>query len=154
MKRFLKSTTIWTPVWMITLLVFIMTLIYVPTFTSMMTNMEELPVLIINEDQGAELQDQKVNFGKNIETALIESAESNILEWQNIASRDEAMDLLNTGKAVAAVVIPADYSDSVQTLKTGLVSNLSGLETASFEVIINEASGSYGSNNSGSNRSC
>lgn len=141
MKRFLKSTTIWTPVWMITLLVFIMTLIYVPTFTSMMTNMEELPVLIINEDQGAELQDQKVNFGNNIETALIESAESNTLEWQNIASRDEAMELLNTGKDVAAVVIPADYSESLQTLKTGLVSNLSGLEAVSFEVIINEASG-------------
>ena len=141
MKRFFKTTSMWTPVWMVSILAFVMALIYVPTFSNMLTNIEELPVVIVNEDQGGMLQNENSNLGRNVEAALLESSEIKTLKWTNLDTREAAMDLLNSGKAVAALIIPTNYTESIETLEKGLLGNQSGTKTANIEVVLNEASG-------------
>ena len=142
MKRFFNNINMWTPVWMVAILAFVMTLIYVPTFSNMLKNIEELPVVVVNEDLGGTFHDEEIiNLGLDAETALLETTDVKTLKWTNTDTREEAMGLLNSGKAVAALVIPKNYTESIETIENGLLANLSGIEAANVEIIVNEASG-------------
>ncbi len=141
MKRFFNNRDMWTPIWVVSILVLTMVLIYVPTFSNIIGNIKDLPVLVVNEDRGGKIKNEPVNMGDMIESNLLNSAETKTLDWSSAQTKQEAYELLNSGKAVAAIIIPKNYSESVVRVKKGLLFNQSGLKAASMETIVNEASG-------------
>ena len=49
MKRFFNNRDMWTPIWVVSILVLTMVLIYVPTFSNIIGNIKDLPVLVIKQ---------------------------------------------------------------------------------------------------------
>ena len=97
MKRFFNNRDMWTPIWVVSILVLTMVLIYVPTFSNIIGNIKDLPVLVVNEDRGGKIKNEPVNMGDMIESNLLNSAETKTLDWSSAQTKQEAYELLNSG---------------------------------------------------------
>ncbi|WP_042149743.1 YhgE/Pip domain-containing protein [Paucisalibacillus sp. EB02] len=73
---------------------------------------EQIPIGIVNEDEGAIVRDQEIHVGDE----LVESLKENkSMGWQFV-HRNEAMDRLEYGDYYAVIVIPKNFSESLGTV--------------------------------------
>jgi len=72
-------------------------------------NIAATKVVIANLDQGTTETGQ---LGKTIENALSGKNLSGIMEVSTVASQEQALQMVNSGSAGAAIIIPADFSKS------------------------------------------
>lgn len=122
---------------------FVMTFAYLGAFTDPEGNTNSLPLLLVNEDTGAEQNGQPVNFGQVLQDLTLNSqAETSLVEWQLLNRRDDAVDRLRSNRAFAAVVIPSDYSQRLVDLQASLPAPK---QAAEIEVLTNPGSGSIAS---------
>jgi YhgE/Pip-like protein len=96
--------------------------IVIPTdYTKNLTSIaspSEIPIAVVNEDQGAEMNGQPVRLGEEV-TRRITSPDSpapGFVQWTRLDDSDEAKVGLESGEYYAAIVIPADYSQSLASL--------------------------------------
>ncbi|HEY6712844.1 MAG TPA: hypothetical protein VI055_11300, partial [Rubrobacter sp.] len=71
-----------------------------------------IPIAVVVEDQGAEINGRPVKLGEEV-AARITSSDSpapNFVHWARLADRDKAIRGLESGEYYAAIVIPKDYS--------------------------------------------
>lgn len=72
----------------------------------------DLPVGIVNEDQGAVIRDKEIDVGKE----LVESLKDNkSMDW-HFTDRTDAMDKVEFGDYYAVVIIPEDFSEQLATV--------------------------------------
>ncbi len=78
----------------------------------------ELPIAIVNEDEGAEMQGKPTNLGEEVVKRITgpESPAPSFVEWKQLDSRKTALDQLSKGEAYATIVIPKDYSKSLANM--------------------------------------
>src|SRR5690625_3758507 len=69
-------------------------------------NTENVAVAIVNEDEGTEVEGEKVNVGDEVVTSL---KDNNQLGWQFV-DREEADQGLRKGDYYASIIIPANFS--------------------------------------------
>ena len=74
-----------------------------------------LPVALVNEDRGAILGGEKVDFGgRVVENATApDSPAADAVEWARPEGRAEALEGLGRKEYYGAIVIPADYSEKI-----------------------------------------
>ena len=96
--------------------------IVIPTdYTEKLTSIArppEIPIAVVNEDQGAEMKGQPVKLGEQV-TGRITSPDSpapGFVQWTRLDDSDEAKKGLESGEYYAAIVIPADYSERLASL--------------------------------------
>jgi YhgE/Pip-like protein len=96
--------------------------IVIPTdYTEKLTGIAsppEIPIAVVNEDQGAEMNGQPVKLGEEV-TRRITSPDSpapGFVQWARLDDSDEAKKGLESGEYYAAIVIPADYSQRLASL--------------------------------------
>ncbi|WNS46807.1 ABC transporter permease [Paenibacillus sp. MMS20-IR301] len=103
------------------LIVFIFSL---TLFPSVKVQPKNLPIAIVNEDQGIEIPDQaKMNFGQtiidNIQKASVPGAgEEPAVKWVPVDSLERVQQGLNDQEYYAALVIPADFSTKQASLSS------------------------------------
>ncbi|BCB38101.1 phage infection protein [Bacillus cereus] len=101
------------------LVVFIFSLTLFPTVQPQSKN---LPIAIVNEDQGVEIPNQpKMNMGKTIvdnmkKTSKLE--EEPAVKWVEVKNKEAVQKGLNNQEYYAALVIPKDFSTKQASLRT------------------------------------
>ncbi|WP_179884896.1 YhgE/Pip domain-containing protein [Bacillus sp. AFS015802] len=73
---------------------------------------DQLPVGIVNEDEGATLRDQNINIGEDLVKELKKNDDMN---WQFV-DRKKAMDRVEYGEYFAVIIIPRDFSNKLATV--------------------------------------
>jgi YhgE/Pip-like protein len=101
------------------LVVFIFSLTLFPTVQPQPKN---LPIAIVNEDQGVEIPNQaKMNMGQTIVDTMKKSAKSDeepAVKWVEVKNKEAVQKGLNNQEYYAALVIPKDFSAKQASLRT------------------------------------
>jgi len=145
MKRFLKTKSMWTPVWMVSALMIIMAVIYIPIFSKATPNVQNFPIVIINEDEGGKVDGQKIDMGKLISTNIASSKDSTAIKWKTASNKEAGLAILEDNKAYAALIIPKNYTKSMLQLQGQLLQNKKHTKQAELELIVNKAGGQFAS---------
>ena len=77
-----------------------------------------IPIAVVVEDQGAEMNGQPVELGEKV-AGRITSSDSpapDIVQWTRLDDRDKTINGLESGEYYAAIVIPKDYSQRLASL--------------------------------------
>ncbi|WP_214328185.1 YhgE/Pip domain-containing protein [Bacillus paranthracis] len=101
------------------LVVFIFSLTLFPTVQPQPKN---LPIAIVNEDQGVEIPDQpKMNMGQTIVDNMKKTSKSEeepAVKWIEVKNEETLQNGLNNQEYYAALVIPKDFSTKQASLRT------------------------------------
>lgn len=91
-------------------------------FPSVQPQPENLPIAIVNEDEGMEIANQpKVNMGKSIVNMIQKSSkteEESAVNWVEVKSIEAVQKGLDNKKYYASLVIPKDFSAKQASLRT------------------------------------
>lgn len=107
-------------------------------FPSVQPQPKNLPIALVNEDQGVELPNQpKLNMGETIVDMIIKTSETSTEEepavkWVEVESNEEVQKGLDNQKYYAALVIPKDFSAKQASLRTPTPSS------PEVEILINQ----------------
>ncbi|MFF0430681.1 YhgE/Pip domain-containing protein [Streptomyces sp. NPDC004327] len=91
------------------LVTMVLALLYLGGILSPNDNLHHLPIAVVDQDRGA--------LGKEITGSLGKAAPEGHVQWRT-AGPAEAQDMLASGKVYGALVVPADFTASVQALTT------------------------------------
>lgn len=101
------------------LVVFIFSLMLFPTVQPQPKN---LPIAIVNEDQGVEIPNQpKMNMGQTIVDNMKKTSKSEeepAVKWVEVKDKESVQRGLNNQEYYAALVIPKDFSTKQASLRT------------------------------------
>ncbi|KZE07635.1 putative membrane protein [Bacillus mycoides] len=101
------------------LVVFIFSLTLFPT---VQPKPENLPIAIVNEDQGVEIPNQpKMNMGQTIVDNMKKTSKSDeepAVKWVEVKNKEAVQKGLNNQEYYAALVIPKDFSTKQASLRT------------------------------------
>ena len=101
------------------LVVFIFSLTLFPTVQPKPKN---LPIAIVNEDQGVEIPNQaKMNMGQTIVDTIKKTSKSDeepAVKWVEVKNKESVQTGLNNQEYYAALVIPKDFSVKQASLRT------------------------------------
>jgi len=80
----------------------------------------EIPIAVVNEDQGADLNGQPVELGNEVEDRITspDSPAPDFVQWTRLDDSDEAKKGLESGEYYGAIVIPDDYSQRLASLSS------------------------------------
>ena len=88
-----------------------------------------IKVAVVTEDNGAEVEGQKVNLGEN----LIDGLKNNKnLDWQFVSNKQEAEEGVRIGDYYASIVIPKNFSEDLTSVSRGFP------KKATIEYTVNE----------------
>ncbi|MFC5559414.1 YhgE/Pip domain-containing protein [Ureibacillus thermophilus] len=93
-------------------------------FPSVQPQSKNLPIAIVNEDEGVEIPNQPtMNMGQTIVDMIQESTastkdEDSVVKWIEVKSNEEVQKGLDDQKYYAALVIPKDFSVKLASLQT------------------------------------
>ncbi|MET8165942.1 DUF3533 domain-containing protein [Streptomyces sp. NPDC005329] len=121
------------------LLALLLSLLYMGGVVSPQSDLHDLPIALVNGDTGKPPTGQKQNLGTQVAAAITSDSTSDTADWRQL-TRAQAQDELDSGKVYGALLIPADFTDSVTAL-TGAKATARPTMT----VLTNPAKGSLGS---------
>ena len=109
----LRVKAVWiTPIVLASVLIALMTLIYVGSVVDPLAHLSGLPVLVVNEDAGAALGGTQLNLGHEVTDALEHTkAVSNALSLRNV-TLTKATAEMNRNAAYTTIVIGKDFTRS------------------------------------------
>ncbi|PGZ12558.1 YhgE/Pip domain-containing protein [Bacillus cereus] len=91
-------------------------------FPSVQPQPKNLPIAIVNEDQGVEIPNQaKLNMGQTIVDMIKKSSKTDeepAVKWIEVKDTESVQKGLNNRKYYAALVIPSDFSAKQASLRT------------------------------------
>ncbi|MBA2534744.1 MAG: DUF3533 domain-containing protein [Rubrobacter sp.] len=78
----------------------------------------EIPIAVVNEDAGAEMNGQPVNLGEEVEGRITspDSPAPSFVQWTKVAGLEEGRKGLESGEYYAAIVVPEDYSQRLASM--------------------------------------
>lgn len=125
------------------LLIVLISLIYVGSVVNPTAHLSDLPVLVVNEDHGATVDGQPLDVGAQVTSALEGSTKvTSRLELRSM-SLAGAQHRMDQGKAYAAIVIPADFTQSLVQVY-GLSGDASDIGLPTVTLLTNQRSGTLG----------
>ncbi|HDZ1858643.1 TPA: DUF3533 domain-containing protein, partial [Bacillus anthracis] len=114
-----KNKLLWLSPVVALLVVFIFSLTLFPT---VQPNPKNLPIAIVNEDQGVEIPNQpKMNMGQTIVDNMKKTSKSEkepAIKWVEVKNKESVQKGLNKQEYYAALVIPKDFSTKQASLRT------------------------------------
>jgi YhgE/Pip-like protein len=116
--RVLASPRVWLIIAGVTAVLALIYFAYLAAAASSEENLKDLPIALVNEDEGADLGGKEVNFGDRIveKVTAPDSPAADTVEWANLGDRDEALKGIGNDEYYGAIVIPADYSERISSL--------------------------------------
>ncbi|MFE7532109.1 YhgE/Pip family protein [Kitasatospora sp. NPDC057542] len=124
------------------LLSFVLSLLYLGANNDPVGSMKDLPIAVVNADQGTKIAGQQVNLGEQITPQITQAADlKGKVAWKQV-DRRTADELLAKDKVFGALVIPEDFSASVAALAGPLQHEP---HPPTMTVLTNPGAGSFGS---------
>ncbi|MEU3792324.1 DUF3533 domain-containing protein [Streptomyces fructofermentans] len=120
------------------LLAFLLSLLYMGGVVSPGRELHDLPIGLVNADDGEPPPGQRQNVGTQLARAIA-SGTSDKAAWR-VLTRAQAQDQLDTGRIYGALVIPEDFTATVTALTTADAST-----RPTLTVLTNPGKGSLGS---------
>lgn len=99
------------------LLALLLSLLYMGGIVNPNRDLHDLPIALVNSDTGKPPAGQKQNLGTQVAAAIGADTAGGKAEWRTL-TRAQAQEQLDSGKVYGALVIPADFTDSVTALTT------------------------------------
>ena len=137
-KQLLKSKLVWASVGVSLVMAMLMAFSYLGAFLDPADNTHNLPLVVVNADQGLKVGQQNLNYGQQLLDKLSGPQASDAIQWNILSSRDEALNGLKQDKYYAAVIIPADYTAHLAALSSQSITT-----PAQIEILTNPAAGTY-----------
>ncbi len=137
MKKLLKVSSTWMPIWIIAILMLCMISIYLPVFGGTSPRLTDFPLIIVDEDEGI----SSFITGKEIADHLIKKQDGHTFSWKVAANKEAAIQELKNNQAYGALVIPTDYSKEIIELRDALLTGKTEVKPAHLELLINEGGG-------------
>lgn len=139
----LRHPLAWAFVAVAALLAFVTTFSYLGGFVDPAGNMHNMPLAIVNEDAGASVAGQRLNFGDEVLRAVLAPNPQlgDGVRWTVLPSRGDALGRLGSDRDYAAIVVPQDFSARV----AALASPAPDSQLAQIEILTNPASGGIAS---------
>lgn len=115
--QLLRVRAVWiTPLLITSILIALITVIYVGSVADPVASLRGLPVLVVNGDQGTTVGSQHVNLGQQVVSALDHSPSvSGHLSLDSVSLAQAQADM-DRGAGYATIVIPAGFTNSVLAL--------------------------------------
>jgi len=114
----LRRPTLWLlPTVLTGLLALLLSLLYMGGIVNPNRELHDLPIALVNADTGKPLTGQQQNLGTQIVRSIATDTSSDKADWRQL-TRAQAQDELDSGKVYGALVVPADFTDSVAALTT------------------------------------
>jgi YhgE/Pip-like protein len=141
----LKVPAVWAaPVLLVSVLIFLVTLIYLGSLVDPASHLRSLPVLTVNEDHGTSTPSGRVDLGQQVVAALTQSpAVSTRLSLQP-ATLAQAKAQMSIGNAYAVIVIPRGFTRSVLALYDGRTSAGQAPSAPVIQLLTNPRAGGLG----------
>ena len=113
--RLFASPRVWLAIVSVAAVLALIYVAYLAAVVSPEENLDDLPIALVNEDEGAELAGEKVDFGNRVveNVTAPDSPAKGTVEWARPNSREEALDGLGRKEYYGAIVIPTDYSERI-----------------------------------------
>ena len=144
-SRLLKIRAVWiVPVMLTSVLIFLMTLIYVGSVVDPLAHLHGLPALVVDEDVGANVLSKQVDIGQEVVSALEHAtAVSSRLALDSL-TLSQAKARMDVDGAYATIVIPRDFSASTLALYGVGPSAGGGAAIPTIQLLTNPRAGSIG----------
>jgi YhgE/Pip-like protein len=139
LKLSIASARAWTLVTLVGAAIAFITFCLLGALLSPMENTHNLPVALVNGDQGVTAGNAQMNMGNEIVKRLTAPQQTDTLKWYVIADRETAFTGVRQNKYYAALVIPADYSASLMAIGAQ-----TGAKPATIEILTNPAGPTLG----------
>ena len=111
-----KSKLLWFAPIVAILLLVIFSLAFYPAFNP---KPKQIPIAVVNNDKGIDIQSNKVNIGKTIEDKLMDS-DSDTIKWIKVDKESDIKKGLNDNKYYGAAIFNKDFSKNAMS-KTQLI---------------------------------
>ncbi|WP_411103067.1 YhgE/Pip domain-containing protein [Streptomyces sp. cmx-4-9] len=121
------------------LLALLLSLLYMGGIVNPQADLDDLPIALVDEDAGQPPPRQQQNLGAQITAAIAADPAGGKAGWR-VLTRAQAQDQLDSGKVYGALVVPADFTDSVTALTTS-----GATRRPALTVLTNPGKGSLGS---------
>ena len=118
--RVLASPRVWLIIAGVAAVLALIYFAYLAAVASPEENLKDLPIALVNEDEGGKLGGEEVDLGDRVVENVTDpdSPAADTVEWARLGGRDEAMEGIANDEYYGAIVIPADYSERI----SGIVS--------------------------------
>ena len=139
--QLLRNKRVWIfPILVLSVLVVLMTLLYLGAIVDPVDNMHGLPVAVVNQDTGATTPSGRVDLGDQVVAALTGTPAVSDRLALTVGSLSAAEAAMNRGAVYVTVVVPAGFTSSVLALADG--SRSTPLPTV--ELLTNSRAGTLG----------
>ncbi|MER7463154.1 DUF3533 domain-containing protein [Streptomyces sp. NPDC097981] len=99
------------------LLALLLSLLYMGGIVNPNRDLRDLPIALVNDDTGRPPAGQRENLGAQVTTAIAADTGGGKADWR-VLTRAQAQQQLDSGKVYGALVVPADFTDTVTALTT------------------------------------
>lgn len=106
-----KSKLLWIAPIAILIILAIFSIGFYPAYNP---QLKEMPIAIVNHDEGTSIQSKDINIGKNLEDKLKDS-NSDEIKWINVDSEKEARKGLDEQKYFGAAIFEEDFSKNAMS---------------------------------------
>ncbi|HWC39765.1 MAG TPA: DUF3533 domain-containing protein [Acidimicrobiales bacterium] len=144
-SQLLRIPAVWVvPTATASVLVLVLTLVYLGSVVDPTGHLRGLPVTIVNEDAGVTVGSQRINLGQQVAAGLTGSpAVSSRLSLRSTTLTD-AKTRMDVGKDYAAVVIPPDFTASLLSVSGVATPARSSTSIPAIQLLTNPRAGTVG----------
>jgi YhgE/Pip-like protein len=116
-SRLLRAPAIWiSPAILASVLIFLMTLIYVGSVVDPASHLSGLPVLMVNEDQGVTVSSQHIDIGQEVVSALDHSHPVTSRLSLQSTTFAQAKAQMNQNAGYLTIVVPQQFTHSLLSI--------------------------------------
>ena len=116
--KMLASPRVWGPILGLAAVLALIFYAYLGAVVSPERNLEDLPIALVNEDEGGNLGGKDVNLGDRVVDKVTgpDSPAAGTVEWARPDSRGEALESIGNNRYYGAIVIPRDYTEQISSI--------------------------------------
>ena len=143
-RQLLKTRAVWiSPLIVTSIVVVLITAFYIGSVVNPAGHLHGLPVAIVNQDRGATIGTQRVDFGQQVQAGLTRSPSIAYLLGLTDTTLRAAEQAMDRDGSYAAVVIPADFTASLLELASEKASG-PGYRRPEITILTNQRAGTEG----------
>jgi YhgE/Pip-like protein len=144
-KHLLKARSLWViPAIVSSIVILLITLFYIGSVVDPVAHLRGLPVSIVDEDAGATIGAQQVNFGTRVESGLTGSRTVSTLLSLTPERLPTAAHRMNHNGAYATLVIPRNFTASLLSLAGAQLPPGASASKPTVQLLTNRRAGTVG----------
>ena len=116
--KVLASPRVWGPILGLAAVLALIFYAYLGAVVSPERNLEDLPIALVNQDEGGNLGGRDVNLGDRVVEKVTgpDSPAAGTVEWARPDTRGEALEGLGNNEYYGAIVMPRDYTEQISNI--------------------------------------